>query len=90
MSGKTPSHTTTPKAKNAGRKAAPVSKAKLVIVRKTANPAATAKAVVAPRRTPAAASHPVPAVVRRGRLTAQQVRHAVDVALRGQTFEADA
>jgi len=32
----------------------------------------------------------VPAVVRRGRLTLQQVRRAVDSALRGQTFEADA
>lgn len=32
----------------------------------------------------------VPAVVRRGHLTPQQVRHAVDSALRGQTFEADA
>ena len=33
---------------------------------------------------------PVPAVARRGRLTLQQVKHAVDTALRGQTFEADA
>jgi len=32
----------------------------------------------------------IPAVVRRGHLTLQQVRHAVDNALRGQTFEADA
>ena len=32
----------------------------------------------------------VPAVARRGRLTLQQVRRAVDSALRGQTFEADA
>jgi hypothetical protein len=33
---------------------------------------------------------PVPAVARRGRLTLQQIKHAVDTALRGQTFEADA
>lgn len=32
----------------------------------------------------------VPAVVQRGRLTLQQIKHAVDTALRGQTFEADA
>lgn len=32
----------------------------------------------------------VPAVVRRGRLTLRQIRHAVETALRGQTFEADA
>jgi hypothetical protein len=32
----------------------------------------------------------VPAVARRGRLTLQQIRHAVATALRGQTFEADA
>jgi hypothetical protein len=32
----------------------------------------------------------VPAVARRGRLTLQQIKHAVDTALRGQTFEADA
>jgi hypothetical protein len=32
----------------------------------------------------------VPAVARRGRLTLQQIRRAVDTALRGQTFEADA
>ena len=31
-----------------------------------------------------------PAVARRGRLTLQQIKHAVDTALRGQTFEADA
>jgi hypothetical protein len=33
---------------------------------------------------------PVPAVARRGRLTLQQIKRAVDTALRGQTFEADA
>ena len=38
----------------------------------------------------AATSGSVPAVARRGRLTLQQVRRAVDSALRGQTFEADA
>jgi hypothetical protein len=32
----------------------------------------------------------VPAVARRGRLTLQQIKHAVETALRGQTFEADA
>jgi hypothetical protein len=32
----------------------------------------------------------VPAVARRGRLTLQQIKRAVDTALRGQTFEADA
>jgi len=32
----------------------------------------------------------VPAVARRGRLTLRQIRHAVETALRGQTFEADA
>ena len=32
----------------------------------------------------------VPAVAQRGRLTLQQIKHAVDTALRGQTFEADA
>jgi hypothetical protein len=32
----------------------------------------------------------VPAVARRGRLTSQQIKHAVETALRGQTFEADA
>ena len=32
----------------------------------------------------------VPAVARRGRLTLQQIKHAVDTALRGQTFKADA
>ena len=32
----------------------------------------------------------VPAVVRGGRLTLQQIKRAVDIALRGQTFEADA
>jgi hypothetical protein len=32
----------------------------------------------------------VPAVARRGRLTLQQIKHAVDAALRGQTFKADA
>ena len=32
----------------------------------------------------------VPAVARRGRLTLQQIKHAVDTALRGKTFEADA
>ena len=32
----------------------------------------------------------VPAVARRGRLTLQQIKHAVDTALRGQIFEADA
>jgi hypothetical protein len=32
----------------------------------------------------------VPAVARRGRLTLRQIKHAVDTALRGQTFEADA
>ena len=32
----------------------------------------------------------VPAVVRRGRLTLRQIWHAVETALRGQTFEADA
>ena len=32
----------------------------------------------------------VPAVARRGRLTLQQFKHAVDTALRGQTFEAGA
>ena len=32
----------------------------------------------------------VPAVVRGGRLTLQQIKRAVDTALRGQTFEADA
>lgn len=32
----------------------------------------------------------VPAVARRGRLTLQQIKHAVRTALRGQTFEADA
>jgi len=33
---------------------------------------------------------PVPAVARRGRLTLRQIKHAVDTALRGQIFEADA
>lgn len=37
-----------------------------------------------------AGTAPVPAVARRGRLTLQQIRRAVDTALRGQTFEADA
>jgi hypothetical protein len=32
----------------------------------------------------------VPAVARRGRLTFQQIKRAVDTALRGQTFEGDA
>jgi hypothetical protein len=32
----------------------------------------------------------VPPVARRGRLSLQQIKHAVAVALRGQTFEADA
>lgn len=32
----------------------------------------------------------VPAVARGGRLTPQQIKRAVDTALRGQTFEADA
>jgi len=32
----------------------------------------------------------VPAVVRRGRLTLRQIRHAVETALHGQTFEPDA
>ena len=32
----------------------------------------------------------VPAVARRGQLTLQQIKHAVNTALRGQTFEADA
>jgi hypothetical protein len=32
----------------------------------------------------------VPAVARRGRLSLQQIKHAVETALRGQTFEADA
>ena len=41
-----------------------------------------------PGRT-AGAAH-VPAVVRGGRLTLQQIKRAVDTALRGQTFEADA
>lgn len=40
------------------------------------------------RKTAGAAQ--VPAVARRGELTLQQVKHAVDTALRGQTFEADA
>lgn len=31
-----------------------------------------------------------PAVVRRGRLSLQQIKHAAETALRGQTFEADA
>jgi len=33
---------------------------------------------------------PVPAVARGGRLTLQQIKRAVDTALHGQTFEADA
>jgi hypothetical protein len=41
-----------------------------------------------PGKTAKAAA--VPAVARRGRLTLQQIKHAVDTALRGQTFEADA
>jgi hypothetical protein len=41
-----------------------------------------------PRKT--AKAVPVPAVARGGRLTLQQIKHAVDTALRGQTFEADA
>lgn len=41
-----------------------------------------------PGRTAKAAA--VPAVARRGRLTLQQIKHAVDTALRGQIFEADA
>jgi hypothetical protein len=41
-----------------------------------------------PSQTAKAAA--VPAVARRGRLTLQQIKHAVDTALRGQTFEADA
>ncbi len=32
----------------------------------------------------------VPPVARRGRLSLKQIKHAVAVALRGQTFEADA
>jgi hypothetical protein len=32
----------------------------------------------------------VPAVVKRGRLTLRQIKRAVETALRGQTFEADA
>ena len=32
----------------------------------------------------------VPAVVQRGRLTLRQIKRAVETALRGQTFEADA
>lgn len=32
----------------------------------------------------------VPAVARRGRLSLQQIKQAVETALRGQTFEADA
>ncbi len=32
----------------------------------------------------------MPAVVRGGRLTMRQIKHAVETALRGQTFEADA
>lgn len=32
----------------------------------------------------------IPAVARPGRLTLQQLRRAVDTALRGQTFKADA
>jgi hypothetical protein len=39
--------------------------------------------------TTARAGH-VPAVVRGGRLTLQQIKRAVDAALHGQTFEADA
>jgi hypothetical protein len=41
-----------------------------------------------PGKTAKAAA--VPAVARRGQLTLQQIKHAVDAALRGQTFEADA
>jgi hypothetical protein len=41
-----------------------------------------------PGRTARAAQ--VPAVAQRGRLTLQQIKRAVDTALRGQTFEADA
>jgi hypothetical protein len=42
------------------------------------------------RASPPGKSARVPAVARRGRLTLQQIKHAVDTALRGQTFEADA
>lgn len=41
------------------------------------------------QRTVQAAAQ-APAVVRRGRLSLQQIKHAVETALRGQTFEADA
>jgi hypothetical protein len=39
-------------------------------------------------KTPAGTQ--TPAVAQPGRLTLQQIKHAVDTALRGQTFEADA
>jgi hypothetical protein len=41
-----------------------------------------------PNRSDRAAQ--VPAVARCGWLTPQQIKHAVETALRGQTFEADA
>jgi hypothetical protein len=45
---------------------------------------------VGQRTSPPGKTARVPAVARRGRLTLQQIKHAVDTALRGQTFEADA
>ena len=56
------------------------------ISRRTMQP--PAKPVGQPRKTGKVAQ--VPAVARRGRLTLQQIKRAVDTALRGQTFEADA
>jgi hypothetical protein len=45
---------------------------------------------VGQRISPSGKTARVPAVARRGRLRVQQIKHAVDTALRGQAFEADA
>ena len=89
-SSKTPMRPTSFKAAPSIRKAASASKAVRAKIGRSAKVAVAGKSFAAPRRTPAGAASPVPAVVGQGRLTLPQVRRAVEVALRGQTFEADA
>lgn len=84
-SSKTRTRMHTAKAKNVSRSASPAANAALS---KTAM--AAKKASGTTHRAAADTHHAVPGVVGRGRLTQQQVRRAVAVALRGKTFEADA
>lgn len=87
---KTRTRTHTAKVKTVGRSASSAAKIALSKTAMAAKPAAAKKASGTTHRAASDLHHAVPGVVGRGRLTHQQVRRAVAVALRGKTFEADA